>query len=627
MWIQIKALRAPGVRSACAVACGVMLSSIWAWPAWADAQLQPLVVTATRVPSAVSARLADVTVVSRDEIERQGAGGVADVLQRLPGIQVTRNGDAASTTSVFIRGSNTRHVLVLVDGVPVGSQSTGGATWESLPLAWVDRIEVVRGPASSAYGSEAMGGVVQIFTRKGQGAPRLAVGMGVSDQHMLQGDVSATGSVGDFDYLVGAAGASSHGFNALANASPTSQAADRDGYRSHSSHAKVGWRVATGQHVQASLTRAHLDTQFDDSATSQLDDRAKKDSEKAALSWTAHWLPHWQTITTLGQSADVYEIRSSDRYSTHTRIQNAAVVNQLQLDAHSLRLVLERREDRLLNSDLPLLGADGRGDQKTNGVGLGYEYQVQDLAAGLTWRVDNNSRFGEHSTGAASASLQLAPGHRVRASAGTAFRAPTIYQLFSSYGDPALQPETSWSRELGYTLQVDGVQWGVTGFRTHYDQMIDYSVSKICWTGDAGCYANTAKARIEGVSLSMSGLTVGDVRLQGSVDWLNPTDTAKDKWLPRRAREEAKLRAEWAAFDWDLGAQVQATGRRFDDAANSKKLGGYAWYSLDATRKVNANLTVLFKVSNLSNHAYQTALNYNTEPRTVFVGMRWTPAP
>ncbi len=119
---------------------------------------------------------------------------------------------------------------------------------------------------------------------------------------------------------------------------------------------------------------------------------------------------------------------------------------------------------------------------------------------------------------------------------------------------------------------------------------------------------------------------VGEVRLQGSLDWLNPTDTVRDKWLPRRARQEAKLRAEWTWLDWNLGAQGQFTSRRYDDAGNTKQLGGYAVYSLDASRKLSSELSVLAKVTNASNHAYQTALNYNTEPRTEFVGMRWTPS-
>ncbi len=626
MWIQSKALRAPGVRSACAVACGVMLAGAVVQPVWADAQLGELQVTATRMPQPVSKALADVTVVTRADIERQGAGGVADVLQKLPGFQVVRNGDATATTSVMIRGSNSRHVLVLVDGVPTGSQATGGATWESLPLAWVERIEVVRGPLSAAYGSDAMGGVVQIITRKGHGAPRMELALGVSDQSMLQGELSTLGSVGEFNYLVGVTAQASRGFNTRSDVVPTSVAADRDGHAKHSSHARFGWQPMAGQQVQASLSSTHINNQYDASKASNVDDRAKKDSTQAALSWTANWMPAWQTVTSLGQTTDAYEARSSYVYHSATRTQNASVVNQVRLDDVVARVLLERREDHLLNGDLLLLGSEGRGDQKNNGLGLGLEWQADPVVLAVNGRVDNNSRFGVHRTGSAAASFKLAAGHAVRASVGTAFRAPTVYQLFSSYGDPALTPETSQTKELGYTYSEGGVQWGASAYRTHYDQLIDFNFNKICWTGSAGCYGNTAKARIDGVSLTMAGLMVGEVRLQGSLDWLNPTDTVRDKWLPRRARQEAKLRAEWTWLDWNLGAQGQFTSRRYDDAGNTKQLGGYAVYSLDASRKVSNELSVLAKVTNASNHVYQTALNYNTEPRTVFVGMRWTPS-
>lgn len=626
MWFDFKALRAPGLRSACAVVCGVAGAGLMApLQAGAEEQLDPLFVTAARVPQALSRTLADVTVIDREVIERQVAGSVADVLRTVPGVQITRNGDAASTTSVMIRGSNTRHVLVLVDGVPVGSQSSGGATWEALPLAWVDHIEVVRGPASVAWGSDAMGGVVQIFTRKGQGAIGVEAGMGLSDQGLVNGDVSLTGGQGAWDYAVGVAGEANRGFNSRANTVPGTVADDRDGHRSNSSHLKLGWQASAAQRLQLSYSGMHVNNKYDASTSSKVDDQALKDSTQAAFNWSAQWLPSWHTVTTLGQSTDAYETRSSYAYHTATRMQNASVLNQWTQGAHGVRVVLERREDRLLNSDLPVLSGGDRGSQADNAVGLGYDFKTSRGGVSLTWRRDDNDRFGSHDTGALAGDLVLAPGHRLRASIGTAFRAPTLYQLYSTYGDPNLKPETSLTRELAYTGEIGLVTLGVTGYHTTFEDLIDFGALGPCLDTYYGCYRNTASARINGVTFSAE-TTLSGVRLTGSVDLLNPSDTASHKWLARRARQEGKLRAEWAWLGWDLGAQAQLTGRRYDDAANTKQLGGYALFGVDASRKLTPNWSTVLRVSNLSNHDYQTALNYNSEPRTVFVGLRWTPS-
>jgi vitamin B12 transporter len=623
-----KALRAPGVRSACAVACGLMLSAWSAGAARAEDQLEPLVVTPTRTLQPLSKVMADVTIIGRQAIERQVSGNVGDVLRTVPGLDITRTGDAASVTSVMIRGSNARHVLVLVDGIPMDSQGTGGATWETIPLQWVERIEVVRGPASVAYGSDAMGGVVQIFTRKGRGAPHIEAGIGLADQSLLSVDMSLMGAVDTWDYALGVAAEVSDGFNALLTAQPGKVAADRDGHQNHSSHLKLGWQPVVDHKLQMSLTRQHINNKFDASKTSNFDDRALKDSSQAALSWTAQWLPAWHTSASLGQTTDAYEVRSSYEYHTRTRVQTASLVNRWQMDEHAVRAILERREDQLLNSDLPVLGNTGRGDQASNGLGLGYEWQSEALGLSATWRQDHNNRFGDHRTGALAGSWQFLPGQRLRASVGTAFRSPTIYQLFSTYGNVDLKPESSKTTELAYSFEADGQRASITAFRTTYDQLIDFGPIGVCLDTDpdyGGCYRNTARARIQGLTFS-GDVSIMALRLIASLDVLDPKNSDTGKLLARRARHAGKVRTEWSWGAWQMGAQATVQGRRFEDAGNTKVMGAYALYGLDASRQFAPAWSVVARVDNVSDHTYQTALNYASAPRTVFVGVRWAPA-
>ena len=201
--------RAPLSRSL-GLCLSVMAAPIL-WPNAALAQVRPtattperVVITANRTPQPLSSVLADVSVVEREEIERSGAFGVADLLARLPGIEFARNGGPGATTSLFIRGSETRHTAVYIDGVRVDSQSTGGAAWEQIPLDQIERIEVLRGPAAAVYGSDAVAGVVQLFTKRGKGAARPTAALTVGSYNTVQARVGISGSVDSLDYALSA---------------------------------------------------------------------------------------------------------------------------------------------------------------------------------------------------------------------------------------------------------------------------------------------------------------------------------------------------------------------------------------------------------------------------------------
>src|SRR3990167_8831026 len=186
--------RAPGVRSALAVACGLVLAAPFVAQATDADDVGQVVVTASRAPQPISRVLADVSVITRDEIERRGSASAVDLIAALPGFEISRTGGPASITGVFLRGAESRHLLVLIDGVRVDTQSgAGGATWEALPASQIERIEVVRGPASAVYGSDAMAGVVQIFTRQGQGPARVEVGFGVGTLGLWSSDAQVSG--------------------------------------------------------------------------------------------------------------------------------------------------------------------------------------------------------------------------------------------------------------------------------------------------------------------------------------------------------------------------------------------------------------------------------------------------
>ena len=219
--------------------------------------LQEMVVTANRIEQPLSDLTAEMSIIDDKTLQRQGPGAIADVLARVPGIQITRNGGPGAATSVFIRGAESRFTAVYVDGVRLDSQSTGGASWQSLPLALIDRVEVLRGPAAAVYGSDAMGGVVQIFTKKGEGAPKPYVGLGVGNRGTYTAEAGISGGTGAWDYSLGLNRAQSDGFNA--RTTPTANP-DKDGYRNNAINARLGYQINKQQRLEATMLASDMNS-------------------------------------------------------------------------------------------------------------------------------------------------------------------------------------------------------------------------------------------------------------------------------------------------------------------------------------------------------------------------------
>ncbi|HIV71993.1 MAG TPA: TonB-dependent receptor [Candidatus Aquabacterium excrementipullorum] len=590
----------------------------------AQSALEPVVVTATRTPVAASQVLSDVTVYTRKDIERQGAGAVADLLRLAPGFEMGRSGGSFGTTSLFVRGADTRHTAVLIDGVRVDSQSTGGATWEALPLDQIERIEIVRGPDSVIYGSDAIGGVVQIFTRKGEGQPRLELGVGAGSRGLAKADASLSGRSGAIDYAVSAATERSDGFNAIVSPTNSSYNPDDDGYRNHNASARVGLDINKAHRLEVSALTQHVNAQYDGYASTD-DDHAVHDLDTARLAWSAQWLDNWHSDLSAGESKLRYETRPS-AYVTETRVRSYAWNNQFSFGEHLLTALLERREDELENTGLSSAPTAGEGDRSQNAVGLGYAWRHQGYALQFNARQDDDSQFGSHTTGGVAGGLELGAGWNLRGAWGTAFRAPTLYQQYSASGNPNLKPETSRNAEVGLRFRQGGFEAGATVYRNKVRDLISYDAPGIC-ADSWGCYRNTGRAVLKGLTLDAKG-SIGPVRLAGSVDFSSPKDAETDEILLRRARRHASLRADTDAGAWTFGAQWLVSDKRQDfdyDSYSAKTLGGYAVLNLDVQYRISDQWRVLLRVDNVADKDYQTSYDYASVPRTVFVGLRWAP--
>ena len=580
--------------------------------------LSETVITATRSEQPLSDLVADVSILDRQAIENSGASGLAALLARLPGIEISRNGGQAGVTSVFLRGSESRFTAVYLDGVRIDSQATGGVQWEQIPLSQVERIEVLRGPAAAVYGSDAVGGVVQLFTRKGEGAsaPYVGVGLGSRGTRKLEAGVSgALGAEGALDYAVGLARETSDGFDAKVSGVHDP---DRDDYQRTSGHARLGLRINAMHRLDGTLVASRLESGYDNFSyvpTRPVDDRNTSRLRTAGLSWTARWTPAYTTRVALTDADSRYETSPSP-YLTRTQLRGYLWDNEWRLGAHRWNLALERREDHLRNAPID----QGRSQ---DALALGYGLRSGRHTVQLNLRHDSDSEFGGKSTGSAAYGYDLAAGWRMTASVGTAFRAPTLYQRFSEYGVATLQPESSRNAELGVRWAQDNSSFSAVAYRNRLTQLISFAGAGAC-ASPFGCYANTARAQYEGVTLAASYRWAG-VQWHGSLDFQNPRDLDTGRQLARRAKRHAKLGAESQWAGWQLGSEVVASGSRFDNASGTAVLGGYTVVNVYASTRVAQDFTLLARLDNVTDKAYELARTYATPGRSVYVGLQWSP--
>ena len=583
------------------------------------AQLNEVVVTAMRVAQPLSDLVADVTILDRDTLERSGASGLADVLARVPGLEITRNGGAGATTSVYIRGAETRFTAVYIDGVRIDSQSTGGANWQAIPLSQVDRVEVLRGPAAAVYGSDAMAGVIQIFTRKGEAhfLPVASIGAGTYDTSKVS--MGFSGANQGVDYALNLANESCTGFNSRTIAT---QNPDKDGYRMESASGRLGWQINPEHRLEASVLSSNLNAQYDSGLTG--DARSFYKLQAIGLNWQGQWNDVYSTKFSVSESRDEYETQPSP-YLTVTTLRSYLLQNNFKLGAHLVTAALERKEDQLTNAPIYRI-------RSQDALALGYGYNAGGHTVQLNWRNDSDSEFGPQNTGSVAYGYAFTPQWRATTSAGTAFRAPTLYQRFSKYGVASLQPETSNNLEASLRYTQQSTDFGVVVYRNQVRNLMTYvNGSGACQNGgppvvlsSRGCYSNTAEAEYTGMTLS-GGTRWGSVGVHASLDLQDPRDKVTGKLLPRRASQHGTVGVHTRVAAWTLGADAQLAGDRYDTAANTTLLPGYVLINLTASRPLARDRTIQARVDNLLDKSYATAGTCATAGQSVFVSLNWAP--
>jgi vitamin B12 transporter len=575
--------------------------------------LDSLVVTAARWPQAPSELVADVTVISAAEIARAGAQSLAELLQRVPGVEIVTNGGPAATSGAFLRGANANQTLVLIDGQRVGSSTSGTAALEALPLDAIDHIEILRGPASNLYGADAIGGVIQVFTRHGADALAAhgSAGYGSYQTSIVSGGVS--GAAAAWRYALDVGHRQSAGFNAIVNPANFSFNDDRDGYRGDDVSGNVSFRFAPEQELSARFLTSRLNAQFD--AELGFDDRTITTVDSYALASSNRLNAWWTSRLEAGQTGDTSDSRTGfgpGRFTTRQRLY--AWQNDFRLPRGSLGLAFERREERV--------GGDAAfavTSRDTNAVVGVYRLADGPQAVQLNLRQDESSQFGARATGALAYGYGFAPGWRATGSIGTAFKAPTFNDLFyPGFSNPALKPETARNAEVALRYASDALAAGIVAYRNRVRDLIVFECD-----ADFNCAPqNVAAASLQGVTLDLRWHS-GTTAVTASVDLQHPQDEASGLLLPRRARRHAALAVDHPLGPVQLRAELSASSARFDDAANTRRMGGYALLNLLIEWPFETRWTAFARLDNVLDKHYELAADYATAGVNLFAGVRW----
>ena len=593
---------------------------------WANAQsiaeASTVVVTAARAAQGAGDVLADYTLISADDIARSNQQSVIDLLQAQRGIEVVRNGGPGTNASVYIRGADSKQNVVLVDGVRIGSSTSGAANWSALSLANIDHIEIIYGPLSTMYGADAIGGVVQIFTKRGKGAPSVVAFAGGGSDATRTVNAAVSGKAGRLAYAASAGRERAAGFSATKPGN-FSYHPDNDGYTRAGASGQLGFDVAPGHAVGALFLHSRLEAQYDSGAT--YDARAIQTLENTAVyandRISAQWSSHFQLTRAADKSGSDSSAAQSGKSQINTVQTGASWQNDIAFGSDTLQLLVERRVEKVVASSTPVLS----GERSTNSAAASFQLKRGAYLASASARHDHSSQYGSKATGALALGYRISDALRVGASAGTSFRAPTFNELyFPGFGVAANKPEHGRNAEAGIHFDDGSTQLSAVHFSNQVgDLLVTAAVCPVeAATHPFGCAYNIDKGVLSGTSVA-AATQLNSFALSASFDWQDPRDDTTGKVLARRARQHARAGVEYGAGPFKLGLEVIASGKRFDDVRNRNVLAGYGLLNLNARYAFDRDWSALLRFDNVNNKHYELARTYATAGIKVFAGLRY----
>jgi vitamin B12 transporter len=592
--------------------------------------LDEVVVTASRNQQLLGSALPHTTVIGREDIERSQVDDLVTLLQREAGLQRIQSGGIGTVSSVFLRGAPSLQTLVLIDGVPQNKQDASGAvSLEHLMLDNIERVEIVRGNVSAVYGSGAIGGVIQIFTRSGSRDSAANLSLEVGPRALTKVSANVHTQLGDTSISAGASRLSTDGISALNAAQFSGANPDADAYRNTSAHLSLVHKLSAAHSIGVRITQSDADTQYDNAYGAPTDVQSSTTRLNQTTLYTDNTWGNWRSRLSLSQQSEKSSIHDNGVYGSNDGFTTQATilswVNALTLSSDWLvNMGLEKQRQHVdTSSDSPSVTPYDQ-NRDASAVFAGLQGQMGSHSVQFNVRHDNVGDLGQ-STGYLGYGYAFTNSVKLIASTSSAFNAPPLGYLFLPvYGNPQLLPERARSQELGVQYTQDQQLLRATYFDTRIEDQLNYDYA-------TSAFANLGRTRNSGIELSYRGKW-GPRDVRASLTLQDPVDDITQQRLLRRAQHLVSVGMFQPIGAWLLGANLQYRSEcpdAYNDPATFSKLSTTLAAStvLDVSLSYKVSPAVMLKarLDNATDARYQTVYGYNQQARSLYLGVTWSP--
>ncbi|OPX54696.1 vitamin B12 transporter [Oceanospirillum multiglobuliferum] len=582
-----------------------------------------IVITASRTEQALSQSITPTTVITHQQLQQTQPKSVAQALEQSAGVQVLNSGGYGQNSTLYLRGLDQKRMLVLVDGVQIGSATLGYASLEHFPVEQIERIEIVRGARSSLYGANAIAGVIQIITKKKHLQSNYAViEAGVGSRNTQQ--LSLSGGFGNENTRLTAAVSrfSTEGFDVY-----SAGGEDKDGYLNQALNLTAEHQYSSGLILFGGYQRAQGHNDYDQcskpdwSKSNDCESLFVNDGLQLGLAQRANQKLGWEIKASQHNDSSQQKVEGikADKFVTQTRMLN--LQGEYQLSEQQLLLAgIDYKKDEVSGS-----GVDNYQEKTRDNKALFalWQWQQKGLSAAISGRADRNQAFGTFNTYGVELGVELLADLELTLGRATAFTAPTFNDLYyPALGNPDLKPETSSTNSLGLNYQPSSsVYLTANLYQTEVEDLVAWapiSPGSFTWTPQ-----NVDNVSIKGVELTGQWL-FGNTQLDAHLEWLEPKDKATGNILIYRAQKSSGLRISQQLDQLTLGISAAYTGSRYTDKANTDRLDAYTLVHFDAQYAVSRALVTKLSVKNLTDKSYVSKKGYETESRSLFASVSYT---
>lgn len=589
-------------------------------------ELEEIVVTASKTEELLKNTSSSVTVITEEDIKEQKANTVLEVLRNVVGLDIVQSGGQGKTTSVFIRGGNSGHTLVLIDGVQVNSPTLGSYSFADLTTDNIERIEIVKGAQSTLYGSDAVTGVINIITKKGEGKLKSTVSVEAGSYSTHKETASLSGSNDKINYSLCISNYDTEGISAANEKDGNTEA---DGYKNITLSARLGFTLPKSATIDLFLRYTDAESELDNLGSDDLNYVQDTQSLIASVNYNQMIIEQWAHSLKLSLTDENLKYEDPDtswnNSTIETQIRNVDWQHNFYLfeETNTLTLGLEYEEQEGENEGVFDESIDNKAGYLQNQISLLDETLF--MTGGI--RTDDHSKFGSDTNYKLSfAYLLKEKGTKIRSSWGTAFKAPTLNDLFyqDSYGNrgnPDLKPEESKSYDVGLeqNLWKDKISIGISYFYNEFDNLIEW-IEYDTWAYEP---RNVDQAETKGWELETVIELLKNLELGANYTYTQSKDKSTGNELVRRPENKVNITTNYLAFDkLNLNLGLNYVGDRWNDEDNTEKMDSYNTVDIATSYDITKQFQIFGRIENLFDEEYEEVKGYGTPGISYYGGIK-----